>query len=294
MAPAPFIPHQPTELVARTRSEVLRVCLIQVLQRMVDAHDLVSVELDCPLLAGGPVTVVRARRPATSTLAVKSCPVPRSAHLPHGSLWVSASTEQALDQARSWPDMLGLLLDTELARQAAEIAAQGALEMANRDPATGLGNRRAWEHTLRTETVRSHRSASPLTLMVIDIDGLKAVNDARGHAMGDALIARTAEALANLRRATDEVCRLGGDEFGLTAPDTDAAQARVLAVRVRQALQDAGVRASLGVAVGRNSFDGHELWQQADAAMYDDKRSRRPSWEAALITAGSVGRMPRP
>jgi diguanylate cyclase (GGDEF)-like protein len=110
---------------------------------------------------------------------------------------------------------------------------------------------------------------------VLDLDGLKAVNDAHGHAAGDELIVRTAQALASARRATDEVCRLGGDEFGIVAPDTDAEQAALLAHRIRDSLRRHHVAVSLGFAVSGRESTVDQLWQQADAAMYEDKRSRR-------------------
>ena len=291
-------PHNETE--TSTRSTALRLCLDDVLGQMVDASDVVLLEVDCPLILGGPVTARRTGHHApTSSLAVRGQGLPGTAKLPRGSMFVAAPDTAALDQTRAWPAMISFLLDLELARLAAETAARGAMEIANRDPATGLGNRRAWERTLHTESVRAQRTQRPLTLMILDIDGLKAVNDARGHAVGDQLIARVAQALTTMRRATDEICRLGGDEFGIAATDTDEGQARQLATRIRQGLKDVGVRVSLGFAVSTGDCDPHDLWQQADVAMYDDKRTRRPSWEAMRLEAelaseAAVARMPRP
>ena len=301
MSTAPCIPAPHSETDTSTRSDALRRCLQDLLDRIIGASDVVLVEVDCPLLLGGPVTSSRRDRPTTATprLVVKSLVIPGTANLPHGTLLLAASDSSALEQACAWPVMISFLLDLELARLAAETAARGALEIANRDPATGLGNRRAWESTLRTEAVRAHRTGCPLTLLVLDIDGLKAVNDTRGHASGDALIARAAGALRSLRRATDEVCRLGGDEFGIAAPDTDELQARFVGARVRQSLKEVGVRVSLGFAVSSGDFDVNDLWQRADQAMYEDKRSRRPSWEAQrheaeLAAKSGASRMPRP
>jgi diguanylate cyclase (GGDEF)-like protein len=289
------------ELERTPHIEPLRHALQDVLQRMVEASDVVLVELECPTLFEVPLSVRRAsaQAPRLTSLAVRGAAVPASTNLPRATLWVSAAHDRALDQARSWPVLVGLLLDAHLSRLSAERVAQGALEIANRDPATGLGNRRAWEQNLRTETVRAHRSQRPMTLLVIDIDGLKAVNDVRGHAAGDQLIFRAAEVLTALRRATDGVCRLGGDEFGITAPDTDEVQARFLAARVRKGLQEVGVRVSLGYAVSTADVHADDLWHQADVAMYQDKRARRPSWdlnklEAEQAQRDAVIRMPRP
>jgi diguanylate cyclase (GGDEF)-like protein len=277
MTTALFIPPPLAEADARTRSDALRRILEAVLAQVIESSSLLTLQVSCPLLLDGPV--VAERQSGTlplgdGTLSFTCHTVPATAHVPEATLWVSASSAIARAEAHVVPVMLSACMESEMSRLIAESTARGALEIANRDPATGLGNRRAWLHTLQVEAGRSMRTGRPLTIVILDIDGLKAVNDAYGHAAGDALITRAASALSSARRATDIVCRLGGDEFGIAAADTDHVSAAALAARVRDSLTQQGVAVSLGWATSADaSVD--DLWQRADAAMYEDKRARR-------------------
>jgi diguanylate cyclase (GGDEF)-like protein len=265
------------EADARARSDALRRCLETVLGQVLEQTSLLTLQLSCPLLIDGPVV---AERPSGSfplgdgTLSFQAHTIPATAHVPEATLWVSATSEVARAEAHVVPVMLSAFMESEMSRLIAESTARGALEIANRDPATGLGNRRAWLHTLQVESGRAQRTGRPLTIVILDIDGLKAVNDAYGHAAGDSLISRAASALSSARRATDVVCRLGGDEFGIAAADTDHASAEALALRVLDGLRQQGVDVSLGWATSA-TIPVDDLWQRADAAMYEDKRSRR-------------------
>jgi diguanylate cyclase (GGDEF)-like protein len=194
-------------------------------------------------------------------------------YLTSGLLTVAAIDEAALTQMTAVPGLLSAALDGHLALLAAWSTARHATEIANRDALTGLGNRRAWQAALHREWIRTGRSGSPLAVFVIDIDGLKKINDTRGHAEGDIVLAKAGEALGALGRITDVVCRLGGDEFGIAAPDTDFSSAQVLAGRVRDSLTKRGVQASVGWAVSSDAESREDLWHQADSAMYREKRS---------------------
>jgi diguanylate cyclase (GGDEF)-like protein len=276
-----YVPLPVQENHTRMRSIAMRACLEPVVRAVVERTTLLLVEVDCPLVMEGPVSSFgadRARLPRQTAASVlmRQLPIPSSRHTPAGTLTIAAHHETALTEAQALPLLVARIIEGVAGRLLAESVAREALKSANRDPSTGLGNRRAWEQTLRVERARAERSGRPLTLLVLDVDGLKAVNDQHGHAAGDRLIARTATALLRVRRATDQVCRLGGDEFGIAAPDTDNAQAESFAARVRSCLEDEGVQVSLGWAVSETDADAHDLWQQADAAMYQDKRSRRP------------------
>ena len=281
MSTALFIPMPASEADTRLRSQALHRRLEGVLQQVLDSSSLLGLQVTCPLLLDGPVVV---ERPAGASplppepgrvLSVTVQSIPATQHVPAAELWITTTSEAARAEARTLPVLLATVMDSELRRLVAENTARGALEIANRDPATGLGNRRAWLHALQIEAGRAQRTSRPLAVVILDIDGLKAVNDARGHAAGDDLIVRAATALTATQRATDEICRLGGDEFGIAAPDTDQVQARLLASRVRRCLQEQGVRVSLGWAVSAEGSSSDDVWQQADTAMYEDKRARR-------------------
>jgi diguanylate cyclase (GGDEF)-like protein len=161
---------------------------------------------------------------------------------------------------------------------------------ATSDPLTGLPNRRAMNDRLRSEWQRAARYGSPLALLLIDIDGLKRINDERGHTGGDRLLRSTATAIRQTLRVTDFGTRWGGDEFSIVAPQTSREAAQRLAERVLVNLADqdravgGGITASIGVAVfepadaGRNSGDGKDaewLMRAADAALYAAKSSGR-------------------
>ena len=277
MTTALFVPPPAAESDARQRSDALRACLESVLQRVIDQTQLLTLQVSCPLLLDGPV--VAERQPGTApagdgSISFTGHVIPATASIPESMLWVSAATEQAKAEAHAVPVMLSAFMEAEMSRLVAESTARGALEIASRDSATGLGNRRAWLQTLHVEAGRARRTGRPVTIVILDIDGLKQVNDRFGHAAGDALISRAAAALASARRATDVVCRLGGDEFGIAAPDTDHVQAGQLSTRVREALEAQGVQVSLGWATSAH-MGMDDLWQRADVAMYEDKRSRR-------------------
>jgi diguanylate cyclase len=170
--------------------------------------------------------------------------------------------------------LLGTLLDLELDRQ----ELQGRFERAEldslTDPLTGVGNRRAWDRLLDAEEARCRRYGSPASLVSIDLDELKLVNDADGHVAGDRLLCRAAEVIGSTKRAADVVARLGGDEFGVLAVECDEGAAAVLAERIRVALEAAGVRASVGYATRRASAGLSQAWVEADSRMYARKRRR--------------------
>jgi diguanylate cyclase (GGDEF)-like protein len=277
---APYVPSPTVSTDLQGRSLALRGSLQRLLRAVMDSTSLLLLEVHCPLVLDGPVTAERARgtsvnHQAGTQLLVRQLRIPATDRLPESQLMVVATDEATLAEARSLPVLLSQLLDAHLARMVAESTARGALEIANRDPATGLGNRRAWMQKLSVECARAVRTHRPLTVLILDIDGLKGINDVYGHAAGDRHITRTADALVRAARTTDQVCRLGGDEFGVAAPDTDAVQAQLLAARLRSCLVEEDLQVSIGWAVSEDSARLDDLWQQADASMYDNKRSRQ-------------------
>jgi diguanylate cyclase len=161
------------------------------------------------------------------------------------------------------------LLANDAARRAERLAVEAHCE-----PMTGLHNRRAWDQVLAREEERCRRFGHSVAVVVVDLDGLKQVNDALGHAAGDALIVRTAAALRKAARDIDLVARLGGDEFGLLALDCDEAGAQALVGRLRAALTEAQVPASIGMSVREHLGGLTQACLLADQRMYQDKRSR--------------------
>ena len=259
----------------------LRQLVGVVLAEVVARWPLRLAELTCPALFPDPVMV--AGSPGQGTLHLRQLAFPPSGALAGGCLLVAGSSAESLRGVDALPPLVTALVESERGRAAAQALARGALQVANVDALTGLGNRRAWVHALRQECQRAARGMAGLAVLVLDVDGLKAVNDARGHAAGDELISRTAAVLRHASRTTDSVCRLGGDEFGIAAPGTDADQARRLADRVRALLADQGVPASVGLAVSGDCSGGpDELWQRADAAMYAAKRAGRQARDEQL------------
>jgi diguanylate cyclase (GGDEF)-like protein len=143
------------------------------------------------------------------------------------------------------------------------------------DPLTGLRNRRSWQRALSTEEARHHRLGDHASIVMIDLDGLKQVNDGQGHAAGDAMLRRAAGVVRGSSRQTDVVARLGGDEFAVLCPQTTASQVAVYADRIRTELAAAGLSAGVGVATLDRTGTIAETVAAADAAMYVDKRRRR-------------------
>jgi diguanylate cyclase (GGDEF)-like protein len=159
-------------------------------------------------------------------------------------------------------------------------------ERADTDALTGTMSRRAFLECAAEEVQRMRRYGHPLCLAMLDIDAFKAVNDDRGHAAGDQVLARVAAVcLAQLRAGTDHCGRLGGEEFAIVMPETDLAGAQALAERLCAAIRELrfeaagqvfGVSASIGVAalaVADESIDA--LMARADAALYRAKGSGR-------------------
>jgi diguanylate cyclase len=168
--------------------------------------------------------------------------------------------------------LLAVLLVQELERQELQRRFELAELDALTDPLTGVGNRRAWDRLLEAEEARCRRYGSVASLVAIDLDELKRVNDRDGHAAGDQLLLRTAQVIDSTRRAADVVARLGGDEFGVLAVECDGPAAKALADRLRGALDAAGIRASVGHATRQPTGTLAQAWSAADAEMYAHKR----------------------
>jgi diguanylate cyclase (GGDEF)-like protein len=165
------------------------------------------------------------------------------------------------------------------------------LELATTDELTGLSNRRHFEEVLRGELERSLRYKTPLSIVLIDVDHFKTVNDTYGHPVGDLVLRNLGRILAAAIRSTDRAARYGGEELCLILPHTPLDGAMTLAERLRATIAEAEhvfdghvlrKTASMGVACsGSEARDGATLVKCADQALYAAKsrgRNRVLAW----------------
>lgn len=150
--------------------------------------------------------------------------------------------------------------------------------MAYRDPLTGLRNRRCLSERLSEEVHHLHRKPTrALSVICIDVNDFKRLNDSAGHIAGDAALIAVSRLLEAMVRVEDVVCRVGGDEFAVLLPDTGKEQAQRVVDRIRahfQVLSAVGLRRGLAIGLGTWSPGDDEaaLLSRADEEMYADKR----------------------
>ncbi len=159
--------------------------------------------------------------------------------------------------------------------------------LANTDPLTGLANRRHFMEVLEGELERSERYDRPISLVLLDLDHFKRVNDTHGHAAGDAVLRATADIMRSVCRDVDLPARLGGEELAILLPETRGEGAHTLAERLRDRLEDRSheaadgsrfhVTASVGLVTreGRDKGSADGFLQRADAALYEAKEEGR-------------------
>lgn len=188
-----------------------------------------------------------------------------------------ASMADAMGAVQLVGQMLSTIVAREQMAQARSADAAAAYALAERDQLTGLRNRRGWQAALEQEEIRCRRYGSAASVVVLDLDDLKRVNDTGGHPAGDELLTLCAEVLRVAGRPGDTLARTGGDEFAVLAVECDPLSQRALEARLRTRLRAAGVSASAGGATRRTGEQLAETWARADAAMYQDKRRRRRS-----------------
>lgn len=174
-------------------------------------------------------------------------------------------------------------------------------QMAIQDPLTGLHNRRELEAALEEQTLLADRKQQPVTMLWIDIDRFKDINDGRGHLVGDEVLRRVAAIIHDHLRAEDMAARYGGDEFVVILPGMDSTGARRMAETIQQALralqiplQEDGVlriTASMGLAtLPDHASDAESLADAADHAMYQAKRDGR---DRIFLASPDTARPPR-
>lgn len=146
------------------------------------------------------------------------------------------------------------------------LSARKVQALANSDPLTGLMNRRYWETSVRQSMALCLREMCPLSVIFLDLDGFKQINDSHGHGRGDQVLCQVAHCLDGLSREADSTARWGGDEFVIAMPNTNEDQARALVRRIRRELKDVQISAGVVEWVRGESFESL-LWR-ADQAMY--------------------------
>lgn len=174
--------------------------------------------------------------------------------------------------------LLTTILENELKAEEEHRRAERANAEAMTDALTGLYNRRGWDELLATEDDRCKRYGHPASVVSIDLDDLKTVNDEQGHAKGDALLQRAAEALRSVTRESDIVARMGGDEFSILAVECDQEGAQALMNRLESAFQETDVGASIGMSMRNASASLADALDIADKQMYERKNRRKASW----------------
>ena len=202
-----------------------------------------------------------------------------SKHTHFGSLIVFSSRENISDSELNFLNLFAKQI--ELAITIADLF-QAVKEQAITDGMTGLYNRRYFEEYIKKEAERAERQNQKFTVIGLDLDHLKQINDTYGHNYGDIAIKAIAQVLKNNARSIDIAARMGGEEFNLLLPGVDSAGGCIAAERIRKAiaaveLEKIGhITASLGVATYlEHSEDIEDLLELADRAMYESKRNGR-------------------
>ena len=197
-----------------------------------------------------------------------------------GCLWAARALDGSV--------LRGALCAFLLALHAALLAAAGWFvgrkldrlrSLANTDPLTGLFNRRRLDERLDDELERSARYGIPLSLLALDLDGMKAINERAGHLVGDRALQAVARSLVATARASDLVARVGGDEFVVLLPETGAPSAMALARRIAMAVAllrgawDSALSISIGVTdlYGMSTMPRDDLLRAADVALHRAK-----------------------
>jgi diguanylate cyclase (GGDEF)-like protein len=197
------------------------------------------------------------------------------AHVPvpgEGVLVLTERREDRVFEPEDWDVMRALALQAEMALKRIRLI-ESVRSLSLTDSLTGLANRRHMDVVMEHAWSAARRGEA-LAVMVMDLDGFKAVNDAQGHQAGDRVLCQVADVLRSEARGSDVVVRFGGDEFLAILPGGNAAAAHALADRVRARLGGA-VGMSAGVAVYRPELSTpDDLVREADRALYENKRTR--------------------
>jgi len=194
-----------------------------------------------------------------------------------GTLCAIDSKEQSHDLLKEQEtiELLARLLETVLEFDFEKTEQKRLLEHAQQealiDELTQIFNRRAWERSIELEESRSKRYGSPSIVFMIDLDGLKTINDTEGHTKGDNYIISAGNCLSQIVRKTDVVARIGGDEFAILAVETDLVGGKSLFNKIKEAFKTNDIKASIGMAIRNPELGLKSAIEEADNIMYKDK-----------------------
>jgi diguanylate cyclase (GGDEF)-like protein len=166
-----------------------------------------------------------------------------------------------------------------------------ARRLADLDALTGLHNRRFFHETLAREVDRAQRYQRRLSLVLVDVDGFKEINDRIGHLAGDAVLAEIGSRIRQVVRSADIPCRVGGDELAVIVPEIEVGQARQLVGRIQSAVSSqpiarAGrVRVSAGVADLQPNDSPTTFFERADESLYEAKHNGKNEGKGGLAAA---------
>lgn len=196
-----------------------------------------------------------------------------------GCLILFSTREEATESELNFLNLFARQI--ELAITIADLF-QAVKEQAITDPMTNLYNRRFFEESLQKELIRAKRQIQKFTIIGIDLDYLKKINDIHGHFYGDLAIKTIADVLKKSCRSIDIAARMGGEEFNVILPGVDSSGGKIFAERIRKTIEAVeiekigNITASIGVATYfEHSEDIDELLELADQAMYESKRNGR-------------------
>ncbi|PNU02252.1 sensor domain-containing diguanylate cyclase [Novosphingobium guangzhouense] len=282
-------------------STSLAVCMIDRSLGISKASEAAAALFDLPTLAGLQARDLIPEAEAVLReyfdLAGRGLPLPDSRFIADGRHY--AVTFHAVTDPDSGAEaLLAIAMDVSpnsRIEQALRTSRRRLLRASRRDHLTGLLNRKGFDMALHRELRRARRAASPLSLLVIDIDWFKSYNDSLGHQEGDRCLRLVAGALETcLRRASDHACRYGGEEFAIILPDTVATGAASVGAACLHALEALDIPhptspyGRLSASIGAASFDpgavpvsAEALFATADAALYRAKQGGRNRCEPA-------------
>ena len=225
-------------------------------------NDLSAIGLNMPVRAHIGIPLILADRTVFGTIcAMNPDPMPDLSPL-------------QIDAIELIARMLATVLTLELQSLDQRRSYERAKMESESDELTGLLNRRGWDRALHEEEILCAQYGFAASVMVIDLDNLKIVNDTLGHKAGDDLIRNAADIIEQTCRSDDVVARTGGDEFAVLTRGISQEGLRAFARRIRIALMVAGVSASVGTSTRTPSKSLADSWTEADKAMYVSKRSK--------------------